>query len=63
MRLDNLGNEDKQKLKSGDIKLLKTILETEYELVKEDLIYCTIDRYEEIRGKAKTLLSIIKLLP
>lgn len=63
MRLDNLSNEAKARVKSGDIKFLKNILAEEYEEVKEDLIYCTVDKSEQVRGRAMLLTSIIKLLP
>jgi hypothetical protein len=59
----NLSSEQKQRIKSGDIKYLKGILEKEYEEAKENLISFPLDKVEELRGSAKTLSAIIKLLP
>lgn len=62
MSLDNLGSKDKERIKSGDIQLIKEIIKKELEDIKEDLIFLPMEKVEELRGKARILVSLIKLL-
>lgn len=63
MRLNNLDSKTKERIVSGDIRFLKTILEDELEGIKEDLIYLPEGRVSELRGRAVVVSTIIKLLP
>ena len=63
MRLNNLSNEEKRRVNSGDIKFLKMLLEKEYDEVKEDLVVYPLDKLQELRGQAVVLATLIKLLP
>ncbi len=63
MRIDNLDRESIGRIKAGDIQYLKALLVDELGGVKEDLINLPLERVEELRGRGKVLLGIIKLLP
>ncbi len=63
MRINNLSKLDRDRIKSGDVKFLKKILEWEYEEIKEELVTFPLDKIQELRGKATELSVIIKLLP
>jgi hypothetical protein len=63
MRIDNLPIRDIERVKSGDIRYLTVLLDAELEYIKEDLISLPVSKVEELRGKAKAIKAILKLLP
>ena len=61
MRLDNLAKAEKEKAKFEPHFLLQ-VLEEEYDALKEELVSRPLDQLQELRGKAKVVASLIKLL-
>ena len=62
MRLGNLTKEVSERIRGGNMNLLMQVLSEELEAVKNDLVYLPEDTVKDLRGQAKTLAIIIKLL-
>jgi len=62
MSLDNLTKVDKERIGRGDIQFFKETLKKELEEVKDNLILFPSSQLEELRGKAKVLIAVLKLL-
>ena len=62
MSLDNLNKVDKERFERGELHHIKEILRKELEEIKDNLISFPVSQLEELRGKAKVLASILKLL-
>jgi len=61
MRLHNLKKEDELRCRA-ETSFLRKVLEEELTEVKNDLISRPIDHLPELRGQARCLVTIIKLL-
>lgn len=57
-----VGEEDKRDIKSGNSRVLKRVLEGYFEGIKESLIDRPSDQLENLRGEARLLRDILKLL-
>lgn len=53
---------DKEAIQSGNTQVLKTVLKEELEKIKEGLIDMPSERLESLRGEARLLREILKLL-
>lgn len=62
-RISNLKAEEIKRCRSGDLLYLRKLLESEYEMVKEDLVHFPLDQVERLRGRASAIADIINLLP
>lgn len=62
MRLNNLNKRTKEEIESGNKRILLSVLKEELTETKEELIDLPLTKIEELRGVAKTLRTIIKLL-
>lgn len=61
MSLVTLSSEDKARAKA-EVPFLLTLLDKEYEEIKEALVDRPAEQLPELRGNARALRSIIKLL-
>jgi len=61
MRLNNLKEVDRRRAQT-EPSFLRRLLEAEVEVIKEDLVNKPIEHLPELRGQARALISIIKLL-
>jgi len=61
MRLNNLKEADRRRAQT-EPSFLKKVLEEEVEVLKEDLVNKPLEHVPELRGQARALILIIKLL-
>lgn len=61
--LNNLDKQTKERIKSGDIKFLKKVLEQELEERRTSLVNCNEDLFKIEQGRARVLTELLNLLP
>jgi len=57
-----IGEKDKREIKNGDLRVLKRVLEDHLNITKEFLIDRPSEQLENLRGEARLLREILKLL-
>ena len=62
MRLHNLTTAVTEKIRGGDIKLLRGVLLEELDITKNELIDLPLDKKERASGHASALRLILKVL-
>jgi hypothetical protein len=62
MRLDNLNSDQKEAFRRRDIDFILKVLQEELVHTKNELVSMPLEKIGELRGRAKTLQSIVKLL-
>ena len=62
MRLDNLNMEQRDRFRTREVEFIYKALKEELEHTKEELVSMPMDRLGELRGRARVLKTIVKLL-
>jgi len=62
MRLDNLNMEQRERFHSKEVGFIYKVLKEELDHTKSELVTMPMDRIGELRGRARVLQTIVKLL-